>query len=113
MEVKEDKTLAAETLALNESADQCFYFRSALNEVYWIHDSDAITIKLYTDCTSLYDVVHSTQSIDDKRLIIDISSLQEKLLQNEEQKISGIKGKLQLVDCFIKYPCHHSCYKCW
>ena len=34
MEVKEDKTLAAETLASNESANQCFYFRSALNEVY-------------------------------------------------------------------------------
>ena len=51
-------TLAAETLALDEAADQCFYLRSVLTEVFRVHDSDTIPVKLYSDCTSLYDAVH-------------------------------------------------------
>ena len=39
MQVKEDKrvvksTLAAETFELDEDADQCFYLRSVLTEVF-------------------------------------------------------------------------------
>ena len=34
--------LAAETLALNESTDQCFHLRSVLTEVFQIHDSDTV-----------------------------------------------------------------------
>lgn len=53
-------TVAPETLALEEAADQCFYLQSALTEVFQIHDSDVIPIELYTDCKSLNDAVHSS-----------------------------------------------------
>ena len=48
-----------------------------------------IPIKLYTNCKSLYDAVHSSRSIDDGNYLIDISSLHETLLPNEVKKYLG------------------------
>ena len=96
-------TLAAETLALNEAADQSFFVRAILCEVFGLEiNRRVLPIKIFTDNHSLVQSVYSTKTVDDKRLLIDISCLREKLSNQEIDQIVWIEKKYQLADCLTK-----------
>ena len=72
-------TLAAETLALTEAAEQGFYMRAILTELLGLHDKKCLPISAITDNQSLLNSIKSTKTVDDKLLLIDISCIREKL----------------------------------
>ena len=75
-------TLAAETLALTEAAEQSFYIRAILTELLELHDKKCLPIDAITDNQLLLDSIKSTKTVDDKRLLIDISCIREKLVNS-------------------------------
>ena len=73
-------TLAAETLALTEAAKQGFCIRAILTELLGLHDKKCLPINAITDNQSLSNSIKSTRTADDKRLLINISSIRENWL---------------------------------
>ena len=43
----------------------------------------SITIDVYTDNRSLYDILNSTNAVSEKRLRVDIAMIQENILNNQ------------------------------
>ena len=76
-------TLAAKTLALTEAAEQGFYIRAILTELLGLHDKKCLSINAITDNQLLLNSSKSTKTVDDKRLLIDISCIREKLVNLE------------------------------
>ena len=93
-------TLAAEALALDEAADSCFYLKTILQEITGQNTGYPIILK--TDSRNLHDAVHSTKTIEDRRLKVDICSLRQKLANEEIKSIQWINKELQLADCLTK-----------
>ena len=93
-------TLASEALALDDAADSCFYLKTLLQEITGQNSGFPITLK--TDSRNLYDAVHSTKTLEDRRLKIDICSLRQKLAKGEIQTIEWIRKDYQLADCLTK-----------
>ena len=93
-------TLASEALALDDAADSCFYLKTLLQEITGQNSGFPIILK--TDSRNLYDAVHSTKTLEDRRLKIDICSLRQKLAKGEIQTIEWIRKDYQLADCLTK-----------
>ena len=93
-------TLAAEALALDDAADCCFYLKTILQEIFDQKINFPIILK--TDSRNLYDAVHSTKTLEDRRLKIDICSLRQKLANKEIHTIEWIPKDFQLADCLTK-----------
>ena len=85
--------MAAETLALSEAAEQGFYIRVILTE---------LPINVITDNQSLLNLIKSTKTVDDKRLLIDLSCIREKLVNLELHNVLWVDTKRQFVDCLTK-----------
>ena len=63
---------------------------------------EAVNITLFTDNKSLYETVHSTKSIEDKRLKIDICILRQVLSNGEIHSIEWVETKKQIADSLTK-----------
>ena len=92
-------TLAAETLALVDAAESCFWLQKLYEEMT---ETVGSSIICYTDNESLYKTVYLTTSDTDKRLQIDISILREILSNGEISKVNWVNTKFQLADCLTK-----------
>ena len=97
-------TLAGESLAADNAADNALYTASFLSEVF--HQKRAvdghIEIPIYvaTDCRSLYDAFQKVQpKISEKRTLIDLLSLKETIAKDG---IRWVPTHLQLSDCMTK-----------
>ena len=95
-------TLASETLSLTAALDQTLYVKQLWSEISDTTDS-RLSIYAYTDCKSLYDSVHSdTQTIREKRLLIEIASLRQLLSNRDVEQISHIRTEYMLADALTK-----------
>ncbi len=94
-------TLAAEALALDDAADACFYLKTLLQEIIG-GQKNSFPIILKTDSRNLFDAVHSTKTLEDRRLKIDICSLRQKLSNGEIHAIQWISKDFQLADSLTK-----------
>ena len=83
-------TLAAECLIAVEAAEHCVLLSRLLKEVICI---DKIDVIQYSNNKSLVDAVHSTTSIEDKRLRIDVATLREMLHGHELSKFDWVCTK--------------------
>lgn len=92
-------SLAAETLSLVDAIDVAMYLKHILSEVL---QSDDIAIRCHVDNKSLWDNVHSTKSVSEKRLRIDMASIKEMLHTKEIKSIHWTPASGQLADCFTK-----------
>ena len=96
-------TLAAETLAMVDLAEACVFYRKLLLELLNLKDAkENIPIICKTDNSSLFDAVHSTTQILDKRLRIEISILREMLNKSELKSIRWISTDSQIADSLTK-----------
>ena len=95
-------TSTAEALALHESTDQCFYVRTFLCEMSGKNEENIFPIIINTGNKNLYDAVHSTGTLDDKRLKLGICSLRQQLDRKEIKQLDLITNDFQLVDCLMK-----------
>ena len=95
-------TIAAETLALQDAAESCFMLRSQICELLQFDERSAIIpIVCVIDNKSLYDAIHSTKTVTEKRLKVDICLLRDMLSKNEIE-IVWKPTKLQLADGLTK-----------
>ena len=77
-----------------------FYLKTLLQEITGQNSGFPFILK--TDSRNLYDAVHSTKTLEDRRLKIDICSLRQKLAKGEIQTIEWIRKDYQLADCLTK-----------
>ena len=94
-------TLAAECLALQEAAETAFYTKTILCEILNLNQRD-IKIECYTDNKSLVDSVHSSKTLQDKKLILDMAIVKEMLQKKEIACINWIETSKQLADSLTK-----------
>ena len=92
-------TLATESLALDKSA---VYIRTLLCEISGKNEENIFPIIINTDSKNLYDVVHSTGTLEDKRLKLDMCSLHQKLARKKIEQVNWIRKGIPLVNCLTK-----------
>ena len=96
-------TLAAETLAMKEALEECFIIRSMLLEIYKRDaKSGLFAIYCYTDSKLLLESVHSTKTLKEKRLKVDVCVILEMLEKKEIESINWCPSNRQLADCLTK-----------
>jgi hypothetical protein len=90
-------TLAAETLSLQMALEDAIYLKTMIHELITIE----VPIVGFVDNRSLFESLHSTRMVEDKRLRIDIGSMKQ-LLQEKEVDIKWCPGENQLANCLTK-----------
>ena len=91
-------TLTAETLALLEVSETCFWLSNIINELL----NDTLeTTEIFTDNKSLYEAAHSTTAVEEKRLRVDIAAIRQSITR-KEFVLKWIETKLQLADTLTK-----------
>ena len=94
-------TLAAETLALIEAAQNAFFIKCLLEAMLCIGN----TFKIFCLCDNHSIVEHvnkSTKTVSDFRLRVDIACLRDMISRKEITSIQWIKSSSQLADCLTK-----------
>ena len=95
-------TLAAETLAMSDAIDVCYYLGYMLSEIlFGFKGGNAIPITSYVDNKSLFENVYSTKNVSEKRLRIDLASIKE-LADEGHVDVKWIESSRQLADCLTK-----------
>ena len=82
-----------------EAVETGFLLTSILKELR--NSQSSIDIECFTDNQSLFDTVHSTNSIIDKRLRVDMDILRE-MVHKKEVLIKWVETKDQLADALTK-----------
>ena len=93
-------TLAAESWAMVEALESAELLMAQLKEM-GIVALDSTKLICLTDCKSLHDAVHTTNTLEDKGLRIPVACLRQRV-ENEEIRVRWVSTKLQLADPFTK-----------
>ena len=91
-------TLSAETLALLDCAEACVYLARILLEITGCN----LKVNCVIDNKSLFDTLHSSHCLADRRLRIDVAVLRDMIDRGEITKVSWVASPLQLADCLTK-----------
>ena len=91
-------TLTAETLAATEAIDNAVVMKESIEEILKIQLPPII---LRTDNKSLHDAIRTTNTLSEKRLMIDMSALRQ-MSDRKEVEVQWISAKLQLADVLTK-----------
>ena len=94
-------SLAAECLAAMETADTCILLPATLEE-YLCREKDSIKITIICDNKSLVNAVHTSTSVENKRLQIDISALREMIHKREIFQFRWIDTSHQVANALTK-----------
>ena len=93
-------TLAAETLALLEGAEASVYLADILRQVTNL--DKRLKIRCLTDNKSLYEALSSSKQVEDKRLRIDISVIDDMISRGEIDNVGWVGTSHQVADCLTK-----------
>ena len=91
-------SLTAETLAAVEAIDSAVAIKSFVEEILYVK---VPSLTLFTDNKSLYDAARTTNSLADKRLLIDMSAIRE-MIDKEELNLKWVNSENQLADVLTK-----------
>ena len=94
-------TLAAECLALQEACETAFYLKTVLTEILNRSKKD-IHIDCFTDNKSLVDSLHSSKTLEEKRLILDEAVIKDMMQKEEINKIQWVDNEKQIADSLTK-----------
>ena len=94
-------TLAAETLALVDGADNAFLLSKLLGEIIYNEKNSRLPIECRTDNRSLFQAAHTTNTLSDKRLRIEMSIVRE-MIERGELELVWVEAKHQLADVLTK-----------
>ena len=97
-----NSSLSAECLEAVEAAETCILLRARLEELLCI-PSQSIKISLITDSKSLLDAVHTSTSVENKRLQIDINMLREMVERGEIDEFRWIQTEFQVANPLTKH----------
>jgi len=76
--------------------DTAFFISQILSDILGLRDSGKIQIECHIDNKSLWENVHSTKSVNEKRLRIDTASIKQMLEKGELSKIKWVDSSYQL-----------------
>jgi hypothetical protein len=93
-------TLAAETLALLDAAEAGVYFANFITEL--LNLPGAELVKCFVDNKSLVDSLHSTKSVDDKHLRINLALLSDMLERGDLSSVTWVQSARQLANVLTK-----------
>ena len=93
--------MAAGRLALQEASETAFYLKTVLTEIFGGSEKD-IHLDCFTDNLSLSDSLHSTKTLEEKRLILDEAIIKDMMQKEEINKIQWIEKGKQLADSLTK-----------
>jgi transposase InsO family protein len=93
-------TLAAECLAAVEAAEMTVYIASVLKDISQC--TRHINTIVYSDNKNLVNSVHSSNNLEEKRLLIDISILRDMLAQHELTEFKWVPTEHQLANALTK-----------
>ena len=91
-------TLAAETLALLDSAEAGVYIASIIREISRCN----LDVICKVDNKSLVDALSSSKCIEDRRLRIDMAVISDMLTRKELKSVSWVPTTQQHADCLTK-----------
>ena len=84
-------------MALLEGAEASIYIAAILKQL-----GCGVSINCVTDNKSLYDALKSSKQVEDKRLRIDISVMDDLLAKKEVDRVLWVSGRDQLADALTK-----------
>ncbi|KAA8492870.1 Copia protein [Porphyridium purpureum] len=90
--------LAAEIYALSDCLDFVLALRDSLLPIYNV----PIPIRLFTDLQSIFDTVHRCRTIQEKRLMIDVTILRDAVRENAVTDLSHIRAPDNIADSLTK-----------
>ena len=93
-------TLSAETMALMTGVESCFLYAALLRELH--NNKLEMNVHGVTDSKSLYDAVHTSKTLEDSRLKIDVAVLRDYLRKKEMKSIAWVESTDQLADSLTK-----------
>ena len=70
-------------MALSDGCDTSYFAVSLAKEMIFMKQHNNINIEAFTDNRSLYETLHTTKYILDKRLQVEIAALREMREKNE------------------------------
>ena len=94
-------TLAAETLSASKAVDMAYYLGSILSEMLMKSCENVIPITLVVDNKSLFDNLHSTKTVSERRLRIDLALLKQ-LVEERHLSVKWTNSSNQLADVLTK-----------
>lgn len=102
-----NSTIAAECLAAVEAAETSVFLATALREILDPISQNGITVPISVLCDnrSLVDAVHSSTSVENKRLQIDISVLRDMIQRKELQEFRWVPTDMQVANALTKKGC--------
>ena len=95
-----ESTAAAEALSLQMAMSHTIYLREGLAKTLGV-EAVAIPIKSFIDSNNLNQAVKSTKSMEDKRLRLDITQIQE-CGKKSKVKVIWVQADNMLADCLTK-----------
>ena len=100
--------LGVETLAMVDMSEASLFSRKLQLKLLQLKDkTKSIKIICKTDNSCLYDSVHSSMQILDKRLCIEVSILREMIDRKEITEIPWIPTDTQIANSLIKKEYYH------
>ena len=94
-------TLAAETLAFVDGAEQAFLMSHLIAEIIYKKKKSNLTIECRTDNKSLFQASHTLKTLSDSRLNVEMV-LVRRMLEREEIELVWINAKEQLAYVLTK-----------
>ena len=91
--------LASETLALGEAADAGILIANLLSEIHGLKNLPPV--QCITDSKSLRDTLHTSNTIEDMSLRVNVGRLRE-MINLKEISVRWVEGKMQLADPLTK-----------
>ena len=89
---------AAESLALSDALDDALFLREMIGELI----GKKLQIHANIDNNNLHTLIHSTTSITEKRLRIEIAAVKEMIEKQEVASVNWVKSDDQLANCLTK-----------
>ena len=94
-------TLAAETLAFVDGAEQAFLMSNLIAEIIYNKKKLHLTIECRTDNKSLFQAYRTLKTLSDSRLNVEMAIVRQ-MLEREEIELVWINAKEQLADALTK-----------
>ena len=92
-------TLAAETLALLDGAEEAIHISGLIVELI---SGEKLDIKCLVDNKGLVDALYSNKQVEGKRLRVEIAALKEMMEKREISKVEWVPTTAQLANCLTK-----------